>query len=545
MNIYKYVLIIIFLLAAIGCGSHREATKTDSRYRRDPIREVTEEQLKTDSRLIDAIGKKASGHTDEALAGFTALTREVPDCAAAWYEMSLMLAERGWTDSAMTCAKRAAELVPQNKWYLLNLAALHKKNGETKEAVAVWEKLTQLEPDVLEHYYELSNACLDDNDMTGAVEALNRVERRVGITEPISLQKQRIWAAVGKLDKAEKELEALADAMPGEKRYHAILAEMYMEQGRFAKAKARYDRVLAADPDDPYIHIQLAEYHKKMGNAAEADSEMVKAFANPALDGDTKLQLLSSFYTEEEFFGSHSATTFRLLDMAISQCKDKRQYAAFYGHVLLRQEKYAEAAKQMELALQLDSASYEVWELLLVSLSEVPERSDDLFAYSARAERLFPMQTLPKYLSAMGLARADRFDEALDKLKAAARWGYNRGYLEAECTALTAECAYQAGRYDEAWAAYEKYLKIRPDDWGVMNNYAYQLAERGIRLEEALEMSRRTIEMQPDNANNLDTYGWILHLLGRDAEALPYLERAVKLAPASDVLREHLDEVKK
>ncbi len=544
MNTYKKYLYLLIIMAIVGCGSNREATKPDSRYRREPIREVSEEQLKTDSRLIDAMGKKASDHIEEALADFTVLTRDVPDCAAAWYEMSLILANRNWTDSAMACAKRASELVPQNKWYLLNLAALHKQRGETKEAVAVWERLTQLEPDVLEHYYELSNACLDADDMAGAVDALNRVERRVGVTEPISLQKQRIWAAAGKLDKAEKELEKLADAMPGEKRYHAILAEMYMEQGRYAKAKKRYDQVLAADPNDPYIHIQLAEYHKKMGNLAEADSEMVKAFENPTLDGDTKLQLLSSFYTDEEFFGSHSNTTFRLLDMAMSQCKDKRQYSAFYGHVLLRQEKYAEAAHQMELAIQVDSTIYEVWELLLVSLTEVPERSEDLFAYSARAERLFPMQTLPKYLSAMGLARAERYGEALDKLKSAARWGYNHGYLEAECTALTAECAYQVGRYDEAWSSYDKYLKMVPDDWGVMNNYAYQLAVQGVRLEEALKMSEQTIKMQPDNPNNLDTYGWILHLLGRDAEAYPYLRRAVELDPESDVLRQHFNEVK-
>ena len=57
-------------------------------------------------------------------------------------------------------------------------------------------------------------------------------------------------------------------------------------------------------------------------------------------------------------------------------------------------------------------------------------------------------------------------------------------------------------------------------------------------------MSRRTIEAEPDNANSLDTYAWILHLLGRDAEARPYLERAVKLDPQSETLRRHLDQVK-
>ena len=56
-------------------------------------------------------------------------------------------------------------------------------------------------------------------------------------------------------------------------------------------------------------------------------------------------------------------------------------------------------------------------------------------------------------------------------------------------------------------------------------------------------MSRRTIEAEPDNANSLDTYAWILHLLGRDAEGLPYMRKAVKLDPQSETLQRHLKEM--
>jgi tetratricopeptide (TPR) repeat protein len=107
------------------------------------------------------------------------------------------------------------------------------------------------------------------------------------------------------------------------------------------------------------------------------------------------------------------------------------------------------------------------------------------------------------------------------------------------------ECFYRTGQYERAWRAFEQYVKLRPDDWGMLNNYAYYLAERGVQLEKAEQMSRRTVEAEPDNANSLDTYAWILHLLGRDAEALPYMEKAVRLDPKSDTLRQHLDTIKK
>ena len=77
-----------------------------------------------------------------------------------------------------------------------------------------------------------------------------------------------------------------------------------------------------------------------------------------------------------------------------------------------------------------------------------------------------------------------------------------------------------------------------------LNNYAYYLSEQGIELEKALAMSRKTIDAEPDNANSLDTYAWILHLLGRDKEALPYMEKAVRLDPQSETLKKHLEEIR-
>ena len=124
------------------------------------------------------------------------------------------------------------------------------------------------------------------------------------------------------------------------------------------------------------------------------------------------------------------------------------------------------------------------------------------------------------------------------------KWGFAKGYLETECMALEAECHYRAGHYDKAWASFDKILARNPDDWVTLNNYAYYLSEQGIELERAERMSRRTIEAEPDNANSLDTYAWILHLMGRDQEALPYMLKAVKLDPKSETLQEHLKAIK-
>lgn len=538
------VLMLAVLTALAGCGSRKPAAAKANPYERQPIREVTEEQLAEDAMLIDALTLQETGRADEALEAYGRTVEKHPGCDAAWYGMSQLLTQRGWTDSAEACARRAVALRGDNVWYLLSLAVVQQMKGDTRGTVATWETIVRQNPEVLDYYYELSNQYISANDLPKAVEVLNRVEKRIGVTEPISMQKAKLWNAAGKPDKAMAEVEALAKAVPGDKQSNAILAEMNMQQKRYSKAKTYYDRILAADPEDPYIHIQLAEYYKAVGRPAEADSEMVQAFRNPALDGKSKLQLLGSFYSTEEFFGNRSATTFRLMDMAMADCADSTEFAAFYGNVLFNQHRYAEAAHQMELALQRDSSMYEVWELLLISLDAAGDSSGKALRYARRAAQLFPVHTLPHYMLAVRAVMDGRYDEALAETENAIKWGFSKGYLEGATHALQAEAYYRTGQYDKAWRAFERSIAAAPDDWPTLNNYAYYLSEQGIELEKAAAMSRRTVEAQPDNANSLDTYGWILHLLGRDREALPYLEKAVRLDPKSETLRQHLETIR-
>jgi tetratricopeptide (TPR) repeat protein len=49
----------------------------------------------------------------------------------------------------------------------------------------------------------------------------------------------------------------------------------------------------------------------------------------------------------------------------------------------------------------------------------------------------------------------------------------------------------------------------------------------GKKLNKALKMSRKAVELEPDNASYLDTIGWILHLKGKDQDAKTYFKRAM------------------
>ena len=96
------------------------------------------------------------------------------------------------------------------------------------------------------------------------------------------------------------------------------------------------------------------------------------------------------------------------------------------------------------------------------------------------------------------------------------------------------------GRKKDAYRNYEAALKINPRYVPVLNNYAYFLSEEKKQLRKALQMSRITIEEEPDNATYLDTYGWLLYLLKKPEEAKPYFKHAMIFGGKdSDVVLKH------
>jgi tetratricopeptide (TPR) repeat protein len=96
--------------------------------------------------------------------------------------------------------------------------------------------------------------------------------------------------------------------------------------------------------------------------------------------------------------------------------------------------------------------------------------------------------------------------------------------------------------YPETDRLYEIAFKHHPENILLLNNYAYHLSERGEKLKEALEMSKKTIEKEPDNASYLDTYGWILYKMKDYKNAAIYIEKAVRLGKNATLL-DHLGDI--
>jgi tetratricopeptide (TPR) repeat protein len=101
----------------------------------------------------------------------------------------------------------------------------------------------------------------------------------------------------------------------------------------------------------------------------------------------------------------------------------------------------------------------------------------------------------------------------------------------------------RAGSFKQSEAAFRSLLKSQPKHAEALNYLGYMLAERNVKLEEALGFVQRAVSEQPDNAAFLDSLGWVYFKLGKMDQAESYLARAVKGSREDPTVLEHLGDL--
>ena len=152
---------------------------------------------------------------------------------------------------------------------------------------------------------------------------------------------------------------------------------------------------------------------------------------------------------------------------------------------------------------------------------------DDLIPYMTMG-RLY--NQLERYQEA-----ADIFDRAIARVEKpeAKHWDYfYRRAISFE----------RLKNWEKAEASFLKSLELSPDRATALNYLGYSWVDRGLHLEEGLDMIRKAIKLRPDAGFIVDSLGWAYYRLGRYDDAVVELEKAiVKPSMAWDpVVNDHL-----
>jgi Tfp pilus assembly protein PilF len=100
---------------------------------------------------------------------------------------------------------------------------------------------------------------------------------------------------------------------------------------------------------------------------------------------------------------------------------------------------------------------------------------------------------------------------------------------------------YQANKQlPQAEKAYLDALKVSPRNPDAMNNLAYLYANDMNQPDKAMPYIKSAVQMLPDNASVLDTYGWVLAKSGSYDQAISALRGAMTLGGDDPAPRYHL-----
>ncbi|MCD4772061.1 MAG: tetratricopeptide repeat protein [Bacteroidales bacterium] len=538
MKITKKIIIFLILIIAFqSCKTTQESAT---------IRNIDNEIISTNdnsSLFIDANKQKILGNYNEAIKIFNKCIKKDPDDAASRYELAKLYLVINEKTTALEQAEKAFKIDPENKWYGLILARLYIRNANYKKSTKIYKMLIKNETENLDYFFELASAYLFTEDYQKAIDAYNEIEKKLGINERISFQKKDLYIRAGKIDKAINEIKKLINAFPKESRYYSILAEFYLSNNMEEKGLEAYKKIVEIDPQNEFIHISLSDYYRKTGDNEKAFEELKLGFKNPALNVNTKIQILTTYYTVSGFFVKNEEQIRELTKILINIHPENSKPHAIMGDLYYQKEDYKNAHEEYLKVIRLDSSNYFVWEQILFTESKLNDYKA-MVKESARAIELFPQQPILYLFSGLGNYQLRNFEAAIKSFEFGVQFVIDNNALKAQFYSYIGDTYHELKNNKKSDEAYEKVLVIEPENSLVLNNYAYYLSLRNERLEKAEEMSKKSIELDKENSSNLDTYAWILYKLNKFEDAKTWIEKAIQNGGGeSAVVLEHFGDI--
>ena len=124
-----------------------------------------------------------------------------------------------------------------------------------------------------------------------AIEVFDRYEQQNGITEPVSIEKIKLYTKLDDVKKASNELLKLIRKFPDKSEYLSLLAELYFNYNQDKKGLQILDRILKAEPDNGFVHFYLADYYRSKKELKEADRHTKEALVSDKIEMDIKYNI--------------------------------------------------------------------------------------------------------------------------------------------------------------------------------------------------------------------------------------------------------------
>lgn len=341
---------------------------------------------------------------------------------------------------------------------------------------------------------------------------------------------------VGRIEPAAEVLEEALAARPHDAKVRQDLGWAYREMGRMADAAALFRELTLESPDYPLLHQLLAETlleQHDVDGALESYWTALTVLEDregvPASHRDGMRQKIAALHLSRGELDEAEAALDEL------ETPEGPLALEIRCRVALERGSWEEARRH---ARRLADAEETGLATLLEGEIAAGERK-----WSRAAARFQEGIALEGHYARPRVADVYRSaGKPAEGLKVLNRWIVLEPEL-ADAHFHLGVYFYELDRLEDAERALREAFRLDPGHDRALNFLGYSLAERKIRLDEALEMIERALEADAWNGAYLDSLGWVYFQMGRYEEALPPLERAANELPKDATVLEHLGDV--
>ncbi len=500
-----------------------------------------EEYLSSEDYYIEGVKEYSAGDLEKAETLMRRCIAIDPEHDAAYYYIAAIHMQKGLAQEAIQYIDEAIQLAPENDWYKLTLARLYNGIGEVGFAISTYEDLIEKNSSKSSYYYELIDLYARSGDYAKALLTLDRIEATKGMSELTGGLRYELLVRDGQYDEAEKALVELDQRFPSEQNC-LLLGDLSKSRYDDSTALYYYDRALAINPQYSPAYFGKAEIYRIKNDVPKFFENIFQFMSDPGITPEWK-----SEYVQQIIFPSGIVPIFRnecdsLMQMLAQVHPSDTTILSVSAYYFISVEKTEYGMQLLRQNIEHNPTSLTAHNDLLARLYSTQDWPA-LIQASKDALAVFPDQISIYEIIAIAYWQQGDLDQAIKMYKDIVRQLPKDHPMLVGCYASLGDLSHAKGDSRAAYSYYKKGLKLDSAYLPILNNYAYFLSEEGKSLGKALEMSRKTIEADPDNSTYLDTYGWILYLTGDYAGAKKYLKEAtINGGKESAVILDHYAE---
>ena len=480
---------------------------------------------------LHGLVQEMNGELDSAYRSLETAAELDPEAVPVLVELAKIATRLGRTEEAEQWIEQALALEPDNTRLKMMLARIYASAGNSKSAIEVLDDVLNDEPDNEEALFLLGSLYAQSQKLEEAVATLEKAAKQKGTRSFMAhYYLGKIYMERGDTDRAKEEFLKAAEANPRFTPVYIDLAEIYEDENDEENALKMWQTVMENQPANPRATARTIELLIKTGKLEQA-SALLDRLSMTHSDLDPLRFKVALMYLQNDQ-AEHALELLR--PMAEKNPDDSR--ILFYTALALEQNgQIDEAVSTLKSISTSDMLAPEATVRIAYLLNKEGRNWEAVTFLQKRIEEI---PGNPQIMLALARIYQDTGDsrQAISLLKEAVEKGHGSKDILMQLAMLCEKLGKRKQGLE--WA--QRALDLDGNYVPALNFIGYTWAEQGINLDQAEEMVKKAVSLQPDDGYIIDSLGWVYYAQGRYQEAVRELKRAHQLVPDDPTIAEHL-----